>query len=90
MISIKVTKNTKEKIEQTRAEIMLKHHKKVGQVELVEKMINMIIDDPKLRSRLMQDETEITNAPKRQQLVEVEITKRSKGRIRLFQDEWEE
>jgi hypothetical protein len=90
MNSIKVTKKTKDKIDQTQAEILLKHQKKVGQAELLEKIVDKTLNDPVFVEKLFEDESEEIIKPKHQKRVEVHITKKTKGKIRLFQEEWED
>ena len=45
MQSIKVSKKTKERIEKTQAELLLKHNYKVNQSELLDKIIENAIKD---------------------------------------------
>lgn len=90
MFSIKVTKKTKNQIDKTQAEILLKHQIKVGQAELLEKIVDNVVDNPQFLQQFSSDSSNIQIQPKAQKLVDVKITKRIKGQIRLFPEEWEE
>lgn len=90
MNSIKVTKKTKDKIDLTQAEILLKHQKKVGQAEILERIVDKTLGDPDYYQKYFTDESDGAIRPKSHTRVEVQITKREKGKIQLFPEEWEE
>jgi len=86
MQSIKISIKTKEKIEKTQAELLLKRNQKVGQAEILEKIIETATSDPAFMEKLF-PENPIAPTPKKR-IVEVEVISRKKPKIRLYEEEW--
>jgi hypothetical protein len=87
MQSIKISTKTKNKIEQTQAELLINLNKKVTQAELLEKIVDSAISDPEFMRRLF-SETPSNPRPSVKKIVQVKIVERKKPAMRLFADEW--
>ncbi len=86
MQSIKISTKTKAKIEKTQAELLLKRNQKVGQAEILEKIVETATGDPEFMEKLF-PENPVTPTPKKKQ-IEVQIVEKKRPNIRLFEEEW--
>lgn len=88
MQSIKISNNTKEKIEKKQAELLLETNTKVTQSELLEKIVEKAIDDPDFMEDLFPNGSKVITPKKKE--VNITITERHKAIPRFFEDEWED
>ncbi len=88
MQSIKINSKTKEKIEQTQAELLLKHNQKVSQSELLEKIVEKAVGNQEFMEDLFQTQSNVPSPPRIP--IRVKIVSRKKPDMRLFPDEWED
>jgi hypothetical protein len=86
MQSIKINTRTKEKIEKTQVELLLKRNQKLSQAEILEKIIETAISDPEFMEMLF-PENPVAPTPRKKN-IEVQVISRKKPSIRLFEEEW--
>ena len=86
MLSIKVSKKTKERIEKTQAELLLEKNYKVNQAELLDQIITTATDDAQFMDSLFPATPHSPKIKKKQ--VAVKIVTRKKPRMRLYPEEW--
>ena len=86
MLSIKVSKKTKERIEKTQAELLLEKNYKVNQAELLEQIVTTATKDSQFIDKLFPAESSPIKLNKKK--VQVEILSRKRPQIRLYSEEW--
>ncbi len=84
--SIKINARTKEKIEKTQAELLLKRNEKVNQSELLEKIVEKATADEVFMESLFPSNPS-TKMPAKK-AIDVQIVERKKPRIHIFPEEW--
>ena len=88
MLSIKVSKKTKERIEKTQAELLLERNYKVNQSELLDKIVENATKDPNFMDKIFPQQPSSPRPKKKQ--VKVKIISRKNPKIRLYPEEWSE
>ena len=88
MQSIKISNKTKERIEKTQAELLLERNYKVNQSELLDKIVENAIKDPKFMDKIFSQQPSSPKPKKKQ--VKVKIISRKKPKMRLYPEEWNE
>jgi hypothetical protein len=90
MQSIKISDKTKTKIQEKQAQLLLKMKKKIGQAELLEKIVLAAVDDPDFMARIL----EIDQFPSIEQKKEVLVDLVKKPSLApaplMYEDEWED
>ncbi|MHA1521315.1 MAG: hypothetical protein ACTSRK_14115 [Promethearchaeota archaeon] len=88
MLSIKVSKKTKDRIEKTQAKILLEKSIKINQAELLERIVTTATTDSQFLDKLFPTEPAPIKSKKKQ--VPVAIISRKKPQIRLYPEEWDD